>query len=94
MEDRQRHIIDIVTEAARMGAAEVMRRLRPEDDLISQRTAEAEFGPAFVRGCIRDGLVSYTRQTPTGRKTFSRAELEKARAAKSINYNMATILNQ
>lgn len=41
-------IIDIITASAAMGAAEVIRQMRPADDHISQRQAFREYGRAFV----------------------------------------------
>lgn len=73
-------IIDIITASAAMGAAEVIRQLRPADDRISQRQAFRDYGRAFVESHANQ-LSTYANGN---RKMFSRAELERIKAAKSV----------
>lgn len=73
-------IIDIITASAAMGAAEVIRQMRPADDHISQRQAFRDYGRAFVEANA-DRLSTYTSGN---RKVYSRSELEQVKAAKSV----------
>lgn len=73
-------IIAIITEAARMGAAETLRRVQPADDRISQRQAVKEYGSAF----LRDNADRLTVTWNGNRREYSRAELEQVKAARSV----------
>ena len=73
-------IADIIRESAAMGAAEVLRRLRPQDDRMSQRQAEAEFG----RGFIKANAQRLTVTLNGNRREYSRAELEQVKASRSV----------
>jgi hypothetical protein len=42
-------IINIIKGAAAMGAAEAIRKMQPQQDRISQRQAEKEYGIGFIR---------------------------------------------
>lgn len=73
-------IIAIIREAAAMGAAEVTRRLRPEDDRISEREAFRIYG----RGFVKANADRLTVTANGNRKDYSRAELEQVKAARSV----------
>lgn len=73
-------IIAIVREAAAMGAAEVLRKLHPADDRISQRQAVREYGVGFLRRNADRLTVTYNGN----RKEYSRAELEQVKASSSL----------
>lgn len=80
----KKEILDIITEASKMGAAEMLRRLRPEDDRISQREAWREFGMAFVKA--NEHRLSVTQgQGRNATKWYSRAELVQAQAARDVS---------
>lgn len=73
-------IIAIIRESAAMGAAEMLRRLRPQDDRLSQRQAEREYGAGFLK-------ANADRLTVTAngnRKEYSRAELEQVKASRNV----------
>lgn len=73
-------IISIIKSAATMGAAEAIRKMQPQNDRISQRQAEKEYGVGFIRRnadrltVVRNG----------NRKEYSRAELEQVRVSMSV----------
>lgn len=73
-------LIAIITEAARMGAAETLRRLRPEDDRISQRQAVKEYGGAFLKANAARLTVTFNGN----RREYSRAELEQLKASRNV----------
>lgn len=80
----KKEIIDIITEASKMGAAEMIRRLRPEEDRISQREAWREFGMAFVKA--NEHRLSVTKgQGRNATKWYSRAELVQVQAARDVS---------
>ena len=77
-------IIGIIERAARMGAAEVVRRLDPAADLISQRQAFKEFGRSFVMAHEGDLTVIRKGMADNSRKQYSRAELTQLVASREI----------
>lgn len=77
-------LLGIISEAARMGAAEVVKTLDPASDLISQREAFKEFGKAFVIA-HEDGLTVIRKGSAANSpRLFSRAELTQLVASRSI----------
>ena len=77
-------ILGIIEQAARMGAAEAVRRIDPASDLISQRTAFKEFGKAFVTANA-DSLTTLRKGAASNSpRYYSRAELVQLLAARSI----------
>lgn len=73
-------IIDIIRDAAEMGAAQVIRHLSPVEDRISKAQACKEFGRTFIeRNADR---LTVTRHG--NRLEYSRAELMQLRTAKSV----------
>ena len=76
----------IISEAARCGAMEAVKALKPSADRISQAEAFRSFGRAFVEAHKHELTV-----TGSGcRLYYSRAELVEMQAANSVN----SILNQ
>lgn len=73
-------LVAIIRDAAAMGAAETLRRLRPADDRISQRQAVKEFGIGFMNA--NRNRISFTMNG--NRKEYSRAELEQVKASMSV----------
>ena len=77
-------IIGIISEAAKMGAAEAVKRIDPHSDLISQRQAFREFGKAFVVSNA-DSLTTLRKGAASNStRYYSRAELVQLLAARSI----------
>lgn len=83
--------IKIIQEAARAGAAQAMKVLRPADDRISRRQAEAEFGWAWVKRHVEDGLVVPDRTGIARNSTmyFSRAELTTLKMSEIIDKELS-----
>lgn len=79
--------IRIIQEAARAGAAQAMKVLRPADDRISRRQAEAEFGWAWVKRQVDQGSVIPARAGNAKNSTmyFSRAELTTLRMSEIVD---------
>lgn len=78
---------DIVREAAKAGAAEMLKALKPEADTMSQREAYAAFGIAFVRKCDAEGKLTIIRKAGKSKnckKLYSRAELTQLMAARNV----------
>lgn len=73
-------LIDIIREAAEMGAAEVIQHLSPREDRISKAQACKEFGRTFVER--NTDRLTVTRHG--NRLEYSRAELMQLRTAKSV----------
>ena len=82
-----RAIVDIIKEAAAMGAAEVLRKLHPADDRISQRQAVKEYGIGFLKANADSLTVTYNGN----RREYSRAELEQVKASRSVAAMVAKI---
>ena len=82
-----RAIVDIIKEAAAMGAAEVLRKLHPADDRISQRQAVKEYGIGFLKANADSLTVNYNGN----RREYSRAELEQVKASRSVAAMVAKI---
>ena len=77
-------LLGIISEAARMGAAEAVKRIDPHSDLISQRQAFKEFGRAFVLANA-DNLTTLRKGVADNSpRYYSRAELTQLLAARSI----------
>ena len=70
----KQEIVDIIREASKMGAAEMLKALKPEEDRISQREAWRLFGMAFVKA--NEKRLS---------KWYSRAELVQLQAARDVS---------
>lgn len=80
----RKEITDIIREASKMGAAEVLKALRPEDDRISQREAWRLFGMAFVKANEqRLSVIQGSGRNST--KWYSRAELVQLQAARDVS---------
>ncbi len=77
---------EIIKEAIRIGVMEATRILAPKSDELSQRKAYAEFGKAFVDRMVDEGKVGYVRKgmDSKSKKTYSRAELTKAKIERDI----------
>lgn len=73
-------LVAIISQAARMGANEAIKALKPSADRISQRTAEKDYGKAF----IRDNAARLSVVFNGNRKEYSRAELEQVKAARNV----------
>ena len=73
-------LIAIINQAARMGANEAIKALKPASDRISQRTAERDYGKAF----LRDNASRLSVNFNGNRKEYSRAELEQVKAARNV----------
>lgn len=86
MTEELRHIIN---QAARCGAMEAVKALKPSADRISQAEAFRSFGRAFVEAHKHELTV-----TGSGcRLYYSRAELVEMQAAYSVN-NLIKKLNK
>ena len=86
MTEELRHII---SQAARCGAMEAVKALKPSADRISQAEAFRSFGRAFVEAHKHELTV-----TGSGcRLYYSRAELVEMQAANSVN-NLIKKLNK
>lgn len=80
---------DIISQAARCGAMEAVKALKPSADRISQAEAFRSFGRAFVEAHKHELTV-----TGSGcRLYYSRAELVEMQAANSVN-NLIKKLNK
>lgn len=73
-------LIAIIENAARMGASEALKALKPADDRISQRQAERDYGRAF----LRDNASRLSVCMNGNRREYSRAELEQCKAARNV----------
>lgn len=73
-------IINIIKGAAAMGAAEAIRKMQPQQDRISQRQAEKEYGIGFIRRHADRLTVVWNGN----RKEYSRAELEQVKVSMSV----------
>lgn len=80
----RKEITDIIREASKMGAAEVLKALRPEDDRISQREAWRIFGMAFVKA-NEPSLSVIQGSGRNSTKWYSRAELVQLQAARDVS---------
>lgn len=89
----RKEIADIVREAARAGAAEMLRSLQPESDTISQRQAYVLYGEAFVRKNVEDGNLTVIRKgsAKNSKKFYSRAELIQLVAARNVLKSVISI---
>ena len=78
---------DKVRISAALGAAELAKRLKPADDLVSARTAYAMFGKPVIEEWVKRGLCSPRRSGPhkNSKLLFSVSELQSVRAAEEIN---------
>ena len=86
MTEELRHII---SQAARCGAMEAVKAIKPSADRISQAEAFRSFGRAFVEAHKHELTV-----TGSGcRLYYSRAELVEMQAANSVN-NLIKKLNK
>lgn len=83
--------IEIVAEAAKAGAAEMLKALKPEADLISQRQAYALFGTSFVKK-HEDGLtITRKGAADNSKKYYSRAELVQLVASRTLARNIVRL---
>ena len=73
-------ILSIIMESAAMGAAEILRRMNPAEDRISQRQAVREYGRGFIKA--NASRLTVTRNG--NRVEYSRAELEQVKASRSV----------
>ena len=76
----------IIREASRMGAAEIAKLLRPEEDRISKRQAEKEFTWSWIQDKLAKGQIMPER---TGNKKnstmyFSRSALVSLQSSERI----------
>lgn len=80
------HYSEIIKGSVMYGAMEMIRLLQPKSDELSQRKAYAEFGKAFVDRMVDEGKVGYVRKgmDKKCKKTYSRAELTKAKIERDI----------
>jgi hypothetical protein len=80
----KKEIVDIIREASKMGAAEMLKALKPEEDRISQREAWRLFGMAFVKANEpRLSVVQGSGKNST--KWYSRAELVQLQSARDVS---------
>lgn len=79
----------IISQAARCGAFEAVKALKPSADRISQAEAFRSFGRAFVEAHKHELTVTGSG----GRLYYSRAELVEMQAANSVN-NLIKKLNK
>lgn len=79
-------IAEIISEAAKAGAAEMLRSLKPEADVISQRQAYALFGIAFVKKNVEEGNLDIIRKGSARNSTkyYSRSRLVQLVAARNV----------
>lgn len=86
-------IAEIISEAAKAGAAEMLRSLRPEADVISQRQAYASFGIAFVKKNVEEGNLTVIRKgsAENSTKYYSRSELVQLVAARNVLKSVISI---
>jgi hypothetical protein len=82
-------IINIIKGAAAMGAAEAIRKMQPQQDRISQRQAEKEYGIGFIRRNADRLTVVWNGN----RKEYSRAELEQVKVSMSVAAMVVSIEN-
>ena len=82
-------IINIIKNAAAMGAAEAIRKMQPQNDRISQRQAEKEYGIGFIRRHSDRLTVVWNGN----RKEYSRAELEQVKVSMSVAAMVVRIEN-
>jgi hypothetical protein len=82
-------IINIIKGAAAMGAAEAIRKMQPQQDRISQRQAEKEYGIGFIRRNADRLTVVWNGN----RKEYSRAELEQVKVSMSVAAMVVRIEN-
>jgi hypothetical protein len=82
-------IIKIIKSAAAMGAAEAIRKMQPQNDRISQRQAEKEYGIGFIRRNADRLTVVWNGN----RKEYSRAELEQVKVSMSVAAMVVRIEN-
>jgi hypothetical protein len=82
-------IINIIKGAAAMGAAEAIRKMQPQNDRISQRQAEKEYGIGFIRRNADRLTVVWNGN----RKEYSRAELEQVKVSMSVAAMVVRIEN-
>lgn len=89
----KREYAEIMREAAKAGAAEMLKVLKPEADSMSQREAYATFGIAFVKKNEKDGNLTIIRKgsAKNSTKYYSRAELIELVAARNVCRNIISI---
>lgn len=80
----RKEIVEIVTQAAKAGAAEMLKALKPEADLISQREAYATFGIAFVKKHESGLTITRKGSAKNSKKYYSRAELVQLVASRTL----------
>lgn len=76
----------IIREASRMGAAEIAKLLKPEQDRISKRQAEHEFSWAWIKSKMELGQIAPVRSGNSSNSTmyFSREQLVALQASERI----------
>lgn len=80
----KKDIVDIIREASKMGAAEMLKALKPQEDRISQREAWRLFGMTFVKANEqRLSVIHGSGKNST--KWYSRAELVQLQAARDVS---------
>lgn len=84
---------EIMMQAAKAGAAEMLKALKPEADSMSQREAYAAFGIAFVKHNEEQGNLTIIRkgQARNSKKYYSRAELVQLVAARNVCVNIVKL---
>ena len=89
----KREYAEIMREAAKAGAAEMLKVLKPEADSMSQREAYAAFGIAFVKKNESEGNLTIIRKgsAKNSTKYYSRAELIELVAARNVCRNIISI---
>lgn len=55
--------ISIIANAAKMGAAELLKSMKPQEDLISQRKAFADFGRGFIIEQTKRGNLTVVQKS-------------------------------
>lgn len=83
----------IIQEAAKIGATEVMKSLRPAEDLISQSAAYRRFGRRVIERYAREGRLTIIRHggSANGKKLYSVAEIVSLNASRNIERSIINI---
>lgn len=71
-------IIDQVPEFARLVVLEMQKIQKPQSDLMSQTKAFEEYGQAWVKKLLSQGVLKTVKHG--NRKLVSRSEMERAKA--------------
>lgn len=91
--DEQTRLFKLVMRVSGIVADEIMRRMNPVSDQLSQAQAWKIYGKAFVRSAERSGLL--TVSSIGNRKVFSKTELDAYLEASNLSANKVSgvILN-